>query len=226
MKITVLTIFDEFFTNFLSTSIIKNAIDNKLVKIEIVDFRQFSKNKFHKVDDTPYGGGPGMVLALQPIVDAINHYKTALTKTILLTPSGKRYDQQLAYNLKDFYHLILICGHYEGFDERINNYIDLQISIGDYILTGGEIAAMVLMDSIIRLIPNVISKSSLVDESFENNLLDYPNYTKPANFNGYQVPEVLLNGHHQKINKFRFQKQLEKTQNHRIDLYKKYLEKG
>ncbi|MDE6562756.1 MAG: tRNA (guanosine(37)-N1)-methyltransferase TrmD, partial [Malacoplasma sp.] len=175
--------------------------------------------------DIPYGGGPGMVLMLQPIVDAINYYKKANSKIILLTPSGSVYNQEIAFKLKDYSHLILICGHYEGFDERILNYIDLQISIGDYILTGGEIAAMVLIDSITRLIPGVISAKSLKCESFEKNLLDFPNYTKPYNFNGYKIPDVLLSGDHNKISKSRFKWQLEKTKNNRIDLFKKYKNK-
>ncbi|MDE6429292.1 MAG: tRNA (guanosine(37)-N1)-methyltransferase TrmD [Malacoplasma sp.] len=225
MKITVLSLFENFYNEFLNTSIIKKAINKKLIDIEIINFRNFSNDKHLKVDDIPYGGGPGMVLMLQPIVDAINYYKKANSKIILLTPSGSVYNQEIAFKLKDYSHLILICGHYEGFDERILNYIDLQISIGDYILTGGEIAAMVLIDSITRLIPGVISAKSLKCESFEKNLLDFPNYTKPYNFNGYKVPDVLLSGDHNKISKSRFKWQLEKTKNNRIDLFKKYKNK-
>ncbi|MDE5545066.1 MAG: tRNA (guanosine(37)-N1)-methyltransferase TrmD [Malacoplasma sp.] len=225
MKITVLSLFENFYNEFLNTSIIKKAINKKLIDIEIINFRNFSNDKHLKVDDIPYGGGPGMVLMLQPIVDAINYYKKANSKIILLTPSGSVYNQEIAFKLKDYSHLILICGHYEGFDERILNYIDLQISIGDYILTGGEIAAMVLIDSITRLIPGVISAKSLKCESFEKNLLDFPNYTKPYNFNGYKIPDVLLSGDHNKISKSRFKWQLEKTKNNRIDLFKKYKNK-
>lgn len=226
MKITVLSLFENFFNEFKKTSIIKKAIANNLVDIEIVNFRNFSKDSHNKVDDTPYGGGAGMVLTLQPIVDAINHVKTPNSKVVLLTPSGKTYNQQIANQLKTLEHLILICGHYEGFDERIINYVDYEISIGDYILTGGEIAAMAILDSVIRLIPNVISVNSLESESFDNNLLDYPNYTKPYNFNGYKVPEVLLSGNHKEINKVRKEWQINKTKINRKDLFIKYLKEN
>lgn len=226
MKITVLSLFENFFNEFKNTSIIKKAIANNLVDIEIVNFRNFSKDSHNKVDDTPYGGGAGMVLTLQPIVDAINHVKTSNSKVVLLTPSGKTYNQQIANQFKTFEHLILICGHYEGFDERIINYVDYEISIGDYILTGGEIAAMAILDSVIRLIPNVISVNSLESESFDNNLLDYPNYTKPYNFNGYKVPEVLLSGNHKEINKVRKEWQINKTNINRKDLFIKYLKEN
>ncbi|BAC43893.1 tRNA (guanosine(37)-N1)-methyltransferase TrmD [Malacoplasma penetrans] len=226
MKITVLSLFENFFNEFKNTSIIKKAIANNLVDIEIVNFRNFSKDSHNKVDDTPYGGGAGMVLTLQPIVDAINHVKTSNSKVVLLTPSGKTYNQQIANQFKTFEHLILICGHYEGFDERIINYVDYEISIGDYILTGGEIAAMAILDSVIRLIPNVISVNSLESESFDNNLLDYPNYTKPYNFNGYKVPEVLLSGNHKEINKVRKEWQINKTKINRKDLFIKYLKEN
>ena len=225
MKITVLSLFENFYNEFLKTSIIKKAITKKLIDIEIENFRNFSKDKHFKVDDIPYGGGPGMVLMLQPIVDAINYYKKANSLVVLLTPSGSVYNQELAFKLKQHNHLILVCGHYEGFDERILNYVDLEISIGDYILTGGEIAAMVLIDSITRLIPGVISTESLKSESFEKNLLDFPNYTKPYDFNGYKVPDVLLSGNHNKISKSRFEWQLQKTKKNRIDLFNKYKNK-
>lgn len=222
MKITVLSLFENFFNEFVNTSIIKKAIANNLIDIEVINFRNFSKDKHQKVDDTPYGGGAGMVLTLQPIVDAINSVKTSSSKVILLTPSGKQYNQSIANELKQYDHLIIICGHYEGFDERIINYVDYEISIGDYILTGGDIAAMVIMDSIIRLIPNVISKDSLECESFNNNLLDFPNYTKPYNFNGYKVPDVLLSGNHKEINKVRKEWQINKTKMNRKDLFLKF----
>ena len=225
MKITVLSLFENFYDEFLKTSIIKRAINNNLVNIEIVNFRNFSKDKHLKVDDIPYGGGAGMVLMLQPIVDAINYYKKSNSLVILLTPSGTVYNQQKAFELSKHNHLILICGHYEGFDERISNYVDMEISIGDYVLTGGEIASMAIIDSVVRLLPGVISKQSLESESFENNLLDYPNYTKPHNFNGYKVPEVLLSGNHKKINEIRKEWQLEKTKKHRMDLFYKYQKK-
>lgn len=223
MKITVLSIFENIFDNFINTSIIKRAIEKKLVDIEIVNFREFAKNKHKKVDDTPYGGGAGMVLLLQPIVDAINYYKTSNSKVVLLSPSGSVYNQKKAIEFSKIEHLILICGHYEGFDERILNYVNYEISIGDYVLTGGEIPAMVLIDSIVRLIPKVISASSLENESFNNCLLDFPNYTKPYNFNGYKVPDVLLSGNHKKINNIRKIWQKDKTKFNRNDLFKKYI---
>lgn len=224
MKISVLTLFPNFFDNFLTTSIIKRSIEKKYVEVEIINFRDFSKNKHKKVDDIPYGGGNGMVLQLQPIVDAINSIKKANSKVILLTPSGKTYNQQKAIEFSNYEHIILICGHYEGFDERIVNYVDFEISIGDYILTSGETASLVLMESIIRLIPNVINKNSILYESFNDGLLDYPVYTKPEDFNGLKVPSVLLSGNHKEIEKYRHLSRILKTKLNRYDLYKKYEE--
>ncbi len=221
-KIVILTLFPNVFQEYFNTSIIKNAIDKKIVEINVVNFREFSKDKHKKVDDTPYGGGAGMVLTLQPIVDAINFYKRVESKVILLTPSGIKYHQKIAKNFSLSNHLIIICGHYEGFDERINNYIDYSISIGDYVLSGGELAAMVLTDSIVRLYDGVISKESLLTESFENNLLDYPVYTKPYEYDQHFVPSVLLSGNHKEIDKFRKEQQLLKTKTNRFDLYLKY----
>ena len=218
MKIDILTIFKEMFDGFLNTSIIKRAIQNKYVDIQIHDIRKYSKDPHKKVDDYGYGGGKGMVLMPQPIFDAINDLKKENTKVILMTPQGQTYKQKLAYDLSKEKHLILICGHYGGFDERIRTLADLEISIGDYILTGGELASMVITDSITRLIDGVIEKESHLNESFNNNLLDYPVYTKPANFRGMKVPEVLLSGHHANIQKFREEKALEKTKQNRPDL--------
>jgi tRNA (guanine37-N1)-methyltransferase len=199
MNIIVLTIFPDVFKNFLTTSIIKNAIKKKTIKIRIVDFRTFSTEKHKKVDDYQYGGGPGMVLALQPIVAAIKKYKKKNSHIVLLSPQGTTFVQQKAQQLAKYEDLILIAGHYEGFDERISNYVDEIISIGDYILTGGEIPAMVIIEATTRLIDKSINKDSLECETFDNNLLDYPIYTKPINFQGYGVPDVLLSGNHSKI---------------------------
>ena len=218
MKIDILTIFPEMFEGFLTTSIIKRAIQNKLVDIEIHDIRKYSKDSHKRVDDYGFGGGRGMVLMPEPIFDAVDDLKKENTKVILMTPQGKTYKQSMAYDLSKEKHLILICGHYEGFDERIRTLADLEISIGDYILTGGELASMVITDSITRLIDGVIEKESHLNESFNNNLLDYPVYTKPANFRGMKVPEVLLSGHHANIQKFREEKALEKTKQNRPDL--------
>ncbi len=220
MKISILTLFPHYFDNFLNESIIKRAIDKKLVNIEIINFRDFSKLNNHQVDDTPYGGGAGMVLMCEPIFDAIESIKIDDSLVIMLTPDGKTYNQSVAKKLSKKTHIILLCGHYEGFDERIRSIVDMEISIGDYILTGGEIPAMIVADSVIRLIDGVINKDSLNDESFEDNLLDYPVYTKPAQFRGMSVPDVLLSGDHKKIDEWRKTEQLKKTNLKRSDLLK------
>jgi tRNA (guanine37-N1)-methyltransferase len=200
MKITILTLFPEIFNDFIKTSIVKRIIAKELVEIEVVNFRDFSDDKNKRVDDYQFGGGGGMIIKLQPIVAAIKKYRTKNSKVILLSPQGKQFKQKIAQSYSKQKHLILICGHYEGFDERIENYIDEQISIGDYVLTGGEIPAMVIVESTIRLLDGAISKQSLESESFSNgNLLDYPVYTKPIDFEGHKVPDVLLSGNHKKI---------------------------
>ncbi len=220
MKIDILTLFPKMFDGFLSESIIKRALDKKLVEINIIDFREFSNLNNKQVDDTPYGGGGGMVLRCEPLFAAVDALKTDKSKVILLTPDGEVYKQSKALEFKKYEHLILICGHYEGFDERIRSIVDFEISIGDYILTGGEIAAMVISDSIIRLIDGVITDTSLESESFNNNLLDYPVYTKPQVFRGMAVPDVLISGNHAKIKEWRWKKQLERTKERRPDLLK------
>lgn len=218
MTIDILTLFPGMFEGFLTESIIKRAIEKGLVKINIVNFRNYSKDPHGKVDDTPYGGGNGMVLMPQPIVDAINDLKKENTKVILLTPDGVVYKQKMAYNLSNESHIILIAGHYEGFDERIKSVVDMEVSIGDYILTGGEIPSMVIADSITRLIPGVIEENSHIYDSFNNNLLDYPTYTKPRVYNGMEVPEVLLNGNHKEIEEYRKNESIKKTEIRRPDL--------
>ena len=220
MKIDVLTLFPDMFNNIFSESIIKRAISNNLVEINIHNIRDYSKDSHKKVDDTPYGGGPGMVLMCQPIFDAVKALRNDNSKVILLTPSGKLYKQYIAIDLSHEKHLIIICGHYEGFDERIKTICDMEISIGDYVLTGGEIPCMVLIDSLTRLIDGVIKKESYVNESFTNNLLDYPTYTKPRVYLGLEVPDVLVNGDHEKINKWRYEQQIKLTKDKRPDLLK------
>ncbi len=211
MKIDILTLFPDMFNGFLSESIIKRAIDKKLVEINIINFRDFSLDPHKKVDDTPFGGGAGMVLMAQPIFDAVESIKTDDSLVILLTPDGKTYNQNMANNLKNYKHLIFICGHYEGFDDRIRLLVDLEISIGNFILTGGEIPAMAITDSVVRLLDGVISKESLVSESFNDELLDYPVYTKPRDFRGLKVPDVLLSGNHKLIEEYRKNEQIKLT---------------
>lgn len=221
MKIDILTLFPEMFETIFSQSIIKRAIIEKKVEINIHNFRDFSTDPHHKVDDTPYGGGRGMVLTCQPIFDCVEKLKTKESKVILLTPDGNVYKQQQAYELAKEKHLILICGHYEGFDDRIRSICDLEISIGDYILTGGELASMVITDSIVRLLPGVIEEQSHQLESFNNSLLDYPTYTKPRVFKGMEVPAVLLSGNHKKIEEYRKLESIKKTKARRPDLLEK-----
>lgn len=218
MKIDILTLFPEMFENIFSSSIIKRAQEEQKVVINTINFRDYSKDPHHKVDDTPYGGGDGMVLTCQPIFDCVEALKTEKSKVILLTPDGTKYEQKLAYNLSEEEHLIIICGHYEGFDERIRTLADLELSIGDYVLTGGEYASLVIVDSIVRLIPGVIKESSHQNESFNENLLDYPNYTKPREFRGMEVPEVLVSGDHKKIAEYRKNESIKKTQLRRPDM--------
>jgi len=218
MKIDVLTLFPNMYEGFLNESIIKKAISLEKAEINIIDFREYSKNRHNKVDDYSFGGGKGMVLMPQPIFDAIEDLKTEETVVIMMTPQGKTYNQKQAYELKELKHIILLCGHYEGFDERIRTIIDIELSIGDFVLTGGEIPSMVVMDSIIRLLDGVIEEESHLNESFNNDLLDYPVYTKPVDFRGMKVPEVLLSGHHKNIDKWRYEESLKKTKEIRPDL--------
>ena len=223
MKIDILTLFPSMFDGFLSNSIIKRAIEKELVEINIINFRDYSKDPHHKVDDTPYGGGNGMVLMVQPIYDAVMSLKNDDTKVILLTPDGEKYTQKKAYDLKKYKHLIIICGHYEGFDDRIRSIVDYEISIGDYVLTGGEIPAMIIADTVTRLVDGVIEEGSHINDSFnpQTNLLDYPTYTKPREFMGMKVPEVLLNGNHKEIEEYRLNESIKKTREKRPDLLEK-----
>lgn len=221
MKIDILTLFPNMFKGPFDESIIKRAIDESKIEINLHNFRDYTKDIHGKVDDTPYGGGPGMVLSCQPIFDCVEKLRSKNSKVILLTPSGVPYKQSIAYRLSCEEHLIIICGHYEGFDDRISSIVDLELSIGDYILTGGEIASMVLVDSITRLIPGVINERSHLEDSFNDNyLLDYPNYTKPREFRGLTVPDVLLSGDHEKIAKWRYEESVKRTKERRPDLLK------
>ncbi len=218
MIIDVLTLFPNMYDNFLSESIIKRAIHDKKIEINIHNIRDYTVYKNKQVDDYPFGGGGGMVLMCDPIFRAIETLKKDNTKVIMMTPSGKIFKQDIARSLSKEEHLIILCGHYEGFDERIKSIVDIELSIGDYILTGGELPSMVVMDSVIRLVDNVISSESLECESFDDNLLDYPNYTKPVEYRGMKVPDVLLSGHHENINKFRHEERVRLTKENRPDL--------
>lgn len=218
MKITILSLFPKMFEGFTTESIIKRAIDNQKVEIEIINFRDYSSLPNKMVDDTPYGGGAGMVLRCEPIYNAIDELKQDDSYIVILSPEGKTYNQTTAKRLAKIKHLIIICGHYEGFDERIKKLANEIISIGDFILTGGEIPAMVICDSIIRLLDGVINKDSLESESFNDNLLDYPVYTKPEIFRKMKVPDILLSGNHQKIAEYRQNERIRVTKENRKDL--------
>lgn len=209
------------FEGFLNTSIIKRAIDEKKVDISIHNIRDYSKDPHKRVDDYQFGGGAGMVLMPEPIFLAVEDLKTDDSFVILTTPQGEPFKESKAYELKDKKHLIIICGHYEGFDERIRSLADLEISIGDYVLTGGELPSMVITDAVVRLVPGVIVDESHLNDSFNNDLLDYPVYTKPVDFRGMKVPDVLLSGHHENIRKWRLEESIKRTKNRRPDLLKK-----
>ena len=221
MKITILTIFPEMFNDFLNTSIIKKARLKNLVEINIVDFRSFSNFPSKRVDDYPYGGGAGMILMCQPILDALKSVKNDKSYVVITTPIGSKFDQQMAYKLLEKEEIVIICGHYEGFDARIYDFVDQHISIGDYILTGGELPAMVITDAITRLVEDTISEDSIIEESFEDGLLEYPQYTRPEVYKGLQVPEVLLSGHHENIRLYRLKESLRTTYLNRKDLLEK-----
>jgi len=222
MKIDILTIFPKMFEGPFRESMIKRAQEKKLVEIKIHDLRQWTEDKHKTVDDKPFGGGPGMVMKVEVIDKALKALKTDKTKIILLTPQGKTFKQQMVKKLSKLEHIIMICGHYEGFDERIREHlVDEEISIGDYVLTGGEIPAMVVVDTVVRLIPGVVgNEESTKDESFSKGWLEYPQYTRPADYRGWQVPEVLLSGDHEKIKKWRKEQAEKRTRLKRPDLLK------
>ena len=218
MQIDIMTLFPSIIDGFLSESIIKRAIDKGLVKINVINFRDYSPLNNKQVDDTPYGGGAGMLLRCEPIFECLDAIANDDSHIILLSPEGITYNQSKARNLTKYKHLILICGHYEGFDERIKTRVDEVISIGDFVLTGGEIPASAIVDSVVRLLPGVINEESLDSESFTDNLLDYPQYTKPAEYRGLKVPDILISGNHQKIAEYRENERIVKTKKLRPDL--------
>lgn len=223
MKITILTLFPEMFDGFLTNSIIKRAIAKNVVEVKLVNIRDFTLDKYHRVDSAPIGGGAGLIMKCQPIVDSINSAKSKSSKVIMLSPRGKTYNQAKAIELSKEEDIILLCGHYEGIDERVNKYVDEQISIGDYILTGGELGSMVIADSIIRLLDGAIAEESISEESFDENLLEYPQYTEPYDFNGHKVPDILYSGNHQAIKKWRRKQSLKLTKENRPDLFEKVI---
>ncbi|MBQ1531844.1 MAG: tRNA (guanosine(37)-N1)-methyltransferase TrmD [Erysipelotrichaceae bacterium] len=223
MKITVLTIFPDMFHDFLNTSIISRSIQKGLVEFEIVDIREYAPGSYRHVDDSPFGGGAGMVMKCQPVLDALDAVRTENSWSVLMSPAGQVYTQAKAHEYSEKDHLILLCGHYEGLDERINHHMDELISIGDYVLTGGELASMVISDSVVRLLKGAIRDESTDEESHENGLLEYPQYTKPADYKGEKVPEILLSGHHENIRKWRLKQSLKLTRERRPDLFAKHV---
>lgn len=226
MKIDILSLFPEMFNGPLTQSIVGKAVQKDILDIEVTDFRDYTTNKQRHVDDTPYGGGAGMLLQAQPIydaLDAIAEKNNGLGKVILLDPAGKRFDQKMAENLAKEDHLTFICGHYEGYDERIRERVTDEISLGDFVLTGGELGAMVVIDATVRLLPDVLGNhESAAGDSFSMGLLEYPQYTRPADFRGMKVPEVLTSGNHQKIAEWRNKEALRRTYKRRPDLLENY----
>ena len=227
MRFDVLTLFPEIIESYCGVSIMKRAEERDVFTVNVVNPRDYTENKHKKVDDTPYGGGAGMVLMPQPYVDAYEAVeKLENSITVMLSPQGEQLNEKLVLELAEYDQIIMLCGHYEGFDERIREIIKpKEISIGDFVLTGGELPALCLIDAVSRKLDGTLGKiESAHDDSFSNGLLEYPQYTKPRNFRGYEVPEVLLNGNHKDINEFRLKKQIERTKKRRPDLYKKWEE--
>ena len=226
MRFDVITLFPEMIIDYCSQSIIKRAIESSVIYLNTVNPRDFTLDKHKKVDDTPYGGGAGMVLMAQPYVDAYESIeKFENTKTIMLTPQGQPLNETKVKELSQYDQLIMLCGHYEGFDERIRDIIQPEeISLGDFVLTGGELPALCVIDSVSRKIDGTLGKiESAEEDSFANGLLEYPHYTKPREYRGLKVPEVLLNGNHAEIEKFRYEQQIERTKSRRPDLYERFV---
>lgn len=221
MRITVLTLFKEQFDSFLNTSIISRILEKELCEVKVVDIRDYSKDKHRHVDDTPYGGGAGMLMRVDVLADAIRANRNDDTYVLLTSPKAKPYEEKDAYRLLEKEDLMIVCGHYEGVDDRISDFIDENVSIGDYVLTGGELPAMAVMDSIMRLINEGISSESLKEESYTDGLLEYPQYTRPFNFEGKEVPFVLTNGNHKEIRRFNLKGSLRETYLYRKDLLEK-----
>lgn len=222
MRFDILTLFPNIIKSYIEESIISRAVNNNKLEINVVNIRDFTLLKNGQVDDTPYGGGSGMVLMCEPVVRAIESVKTDDAKVYLMSPDGIVFNDKVASEIyNSTKHIILVCGHYEGFDERIRNFVDGSISIGDFVLTGGELPALVILDTISRFIPGVIKEESFKNDSFKDNLLDYPSYTKPQEFRGYKVPDILLSGDHAKIDEYRENERLRVTKEKRPDLLEK-----
>lgn len=232
MKISILTIFPESFDSFLKMPVVARAIEKGLVEIELIDIKQYAPGSFRHIDDSPFGGGAGMVLRCQPVLDALEDTVPAKgeggpgVRTVALSPAGRPYDQAYAHEWAALSHLVLLCGHYEGMDARIFHHVDEEVSLGDFILTGGEVAAMALVDSVVRLLPGALRQASTEEESFENGLLEYPQYTQPREYKGETVPEVLLSGNHEAIRKWRLKESLRLTLERRPDLLEARRERG
>lgn len=228
MRIDILTIFPEMFNGPFGHSIIKRAIEKNKVEIHLYNIRDYSTHKHKKVDDYPYSGGAGMVMMADPIVKLIEELKTerSYDEIIFMSPDGQVFNQTMANHMSSFKNIMILCGHYKGVDERVReNYITLEISVGDYVLSGGEIGAMIIADSLVRLIPGVLGdETSALSDSFQDGLLSPPVYTRPANFKGYKVPDILLSGNDRKIVEWKHEQALERTKIRRPDLYKKYLD--
>ena len=223
MKIDILTLFPEMFEP-LNKSIIGRACKDERIEIDIINIRDFSKDRHKKCDDAPFGGGAGMVMTPQPLFDAIKSVRKEKSITIFTSPRGEVLNQNLVQELSKEEHLIILCGHYEGVDQRVIDLcVDKEISIGDYVLTGGELPAMVIADAVARYVPEVLNKNSLFEESFSNLLLEYPQYTRPQEFQGLRVPEVLISGNHKKVDQWRLEQSIKITKERRKDLYKKFL---
>lgn len=221
MNITILTLFPEMFEGFATNSIMKRALGKGVATLNVVNIRDFTKDKYGRTDTPPVGGGAGLIEKCQPIVDALKANKKEDSHVILMSPRGRRYDQKAAQEYAKLNDLIIVCGHYEGIDERVNSYCDELVSIGDYVLTGGEIPAMAISDSVIRLLDGAITKESLTDESFNGDLLEYPQYTEPYDYEGMTIPDILYCGNHQAIEKWRRKQSLKLTRQYRPDLFEK-----
>jgi len=219
MKISILTVCPDVFESFWKMPLIARARDRGLLELDVVDIRSYAPGSFRMIDDSPFGGGAGMILRCQPVLDALADVREASSVALALGPGGEPYSQKKAHELAELDHLILVCGHYEGMDERIYAHLDGELSVGDYVLSGGETAALTVVDSVVRLLPGIIRAASTEEESFEDGLLEYPQYTQPAEYDGERVPDVLLSGDHERIHKWRRAEALKRTRERRPDLF-------